>query len=158
MKKILGGFVLAMAITFVSGADEPTDVMALYKPENMRWKAGPDSLPAGAQVTLLEGDPAKEGPYTMRLKLPDGYRVPPHTHPKTERVTVIAGTFHIGMGEKFDAEATSALPAGSHGYWSANMKHYAWAEGDTIIQLHGIGPWSIVYVNPADDPRNQGKQ
>jgi hypothetical protein len=91
----------------------------------------------------------------FRVKAPDGYRIPPHTHPKTERVTVIAGTFHIGMGDKFDEKAATAMPAGTYGYWKAGMKHFVWVKGETIVQFHGEGPWSIQYVNPADDPRNQ---
>jgi len=89
----------------------------------------------------------------MRLKFPDGYRVQPHSHPKIERVTVISGTLHFGMGDRFDANATRPIPAGSYGYWPAGMKHFAWSKGETVLQLHGIGPWQIVYVNPADDPR-----
>jgi quercetin dioxygenase-like cupin family protein len=105
-------------------------------------------------IAVLEGDPTKEGPFVFRLKLPDGYRVPPHTHPKTERVTVISGSFNIGMGERFDQEATKLMPAGTYGYWEAGMKHFVWAKGETILQFHGMGPWSIKYVDPRDDPRN----
>ena len=128
---------------------------SVFRPAEIKWTSGPASLPAGASVAVLEGDPAVEGPFVMRLKVPDKYRIPPHTHPKTERVTVIAGTFHLGMGAKFDEAATEALPAGTFGYWPAQMQHFAWAEGETILQLHGIGPWQINYVNPDDDPRNQ---
>jgi anti-sigma factor ChrR (cupin superfamily) len=106
-------------------------------------------------VAVLEGDPSKEGEFVMRLKMPDGYRVPPHTHGKTERVTVLSGEFYIGMGEKFDEKAGKAMPAGTYGHWPAGMKHFAWVKGETVIQLHGTGPWSIQYVNPDDDPRNK---
>ena len=93
--------------------------------------------------------------FTMRLKLPDGFRVAPHTHPKAERVTVIAGTLNIGMGERFDAKATQAMTVGSYGSWPAGMKHFAWFKGETILQLNGIGPWQVNYLNPSDDPRNR---
>lgn len=129
--------------------------IVLIVPEKTRWQAGPPSLPKGAQIAVLEGDPGKEGPFVFRVKVPDGYRIPPHTHPKTERVTVIAGTFHVGMGDKFDAKAASPMPAGTYGYWEAGMEHYVWVKGETIVQFHGMGPWSIKYVNLADDPRNQ---
>jgi quercetin dioxygenase-like cupin family protein len=119
------------------------------------WKTGPPSLPKGAQIAVLEGDPGKEGPFVFRVKVPDGYRVPPHTHPKTERVTVISGIFNIGMGESFDEKATKAMPAGTYGYWEAGMTHFVWTKGETVVQFHGMGPWSIQYVNPKDDPRNQ---
>ena len=126
----------------------------LQRPQDIVWKDGPLSLPKGAQVAILEGDPSKEGPFVFRLKLPDGYRIPPHLHPKTERITALSGTFHIGMGEKFDPSATQEMPAGTYGFWEAGMKHFAWAKGETILQVHGTGPWSIQYLNPADDPRN----
>jgi quercetin dioxygenase-like cupin family protein len=106
-------------------------------------------------ITVLEGDPNKEGPFVFRLKLPDGYRVPPHTHPKTEQVTVLSGTFHIGMGDQFDAKATKVMAAGTYGHWPAGMKHFVWAEGETVLQFHGMGPWSIQYVNSDDDPRKK---
>ncbi len=104
-------------------------------------------------IAVLEGDPTKEGPFVFRVKIPDGYRVPPHMHPKAERVTVISGTFNIGMGDKFDEKATKEMPAGTYGYWEAGMKHFVWAKGETVLQFHGMGPWSIQYVNPDDDPR-----
>ena len=152
MKSIVAGLVLATTLAFtIQGY--AGDEMELYPADKINWKKGPPSLPAGAEVAVLEGDPAKEGPFTMRLKLPAGYRIPPHTHPKVERVTIIAGKFRLGMGETFKAEDTKVLPAGSFGYWPAGMKHFAWAEGETIVQLHGTGPWDIVYVDPADDPR-----
>ena len=80
------------------------------------------SLPKGAVIAVLEGNPNKEGPFVFRVKIPDGYRVPPHTHPKTERVTVISGTFNIGMGDKFDEKKTRPMPAGTFGHWPAGMK------------------------------------
>jgi quercetin dioxygenase-like cupin family protein len=121
------------------------------------WKDGPPSLPEGAQFAVLEGDPNKEGPFVFRVRVPDGYRIPPHTHPKRERVTVISGTFNIGMGEKFDERAFRAMPAGTYGYWEAGMKHFVRVKGETVVQFHGMGPWSIQYVNAEDDPRNRKK-
>jgi quercetin dioxygenase-like cupin family protein len=131
--------------------------MALFPLDEMKWQEGPATLPNGARIAVLEGNPSKDGPFVFRLKIPDGYRVPPHTHPKTERVTVISGTFNIGMGEKFDLHATKPMAAGTYGYWEAGMKHFVWAKGETILQFHGMGPWSIRYVNSEDDPRNQRK-
>ena len=127
--------------------------MSLYPTAEIQWKDGPASLPAGAKVAVLEGDPAKEGFFTMRLWLPDGFKIQPHWHPKVEHVTVISGTFNVGMGEKFDQTATRAMPTGTFGFWPAEMKHFAWAKGETVLQLHGTGPWMINYVNPSDDPR-----
>jgi quercetin dioxygenase-like cupin family protein len=130
---------------------------SFYAQETIEWKPGPASLPAGAKMAVLEGDPTKEGPFVMRLQAPDGYHIAPHTHPKTERVTVISGTMLLAMGDNLDRSAAKTLKAGTYGFWPAGMKHTAWFDGATIIQLHGIGPWQINYLNPADDPRNAKK-
>lgn len=122
---------------------------------DMKWSDGPASLPPGAKAALLEGDPTKEGPFTLRLQLPDGYSIQPHSHPGVEHVTVISGTFNLGMGEKFDKSSGRTLDAGSFAFMPPGMRHFAWTTGDTVIQLHGVGPWKINYVNPADDPRNK---
>ena len=137
--------------------DSHSEQAKFYSPEKIEWKDGPPSLPAGAKVAVLEGDPAKEGPFVMRLLVPDGYHIPPHMHPKTERVTVISGVFYLAMDDKLDRSAAQKFTTGTYGFWPAGMKHAAWAEGETVVQLHGIGPWIINYVNPADDPRNAKK-
>ncbi len=152
---------IAITVSFSAylAADDHEDDCSfkIYPLDTVQWKVGPPSLPAGAQIAVLEGDPSKEGPFVFRVKVPDGYRIPVHTHPKTERVTVIVGTFNIGMGDKFDQHATKPMPAGTYGFWKAGMKHFVWVKGETIVQFHGDGPWKIEYVNPSDDPRNQNK-
>jgi len=135
----------------------PAAAMGFYQLSETQWKDGPGSLAPGAKFAVLEGDPTKEGPFVMRLWLPDGFSIQPHWHPKVERVTVLSGVFNLGMGEKFDKSATRPMAAGTFGFWPAEMRHFAWTKGETVIQLHGIGPWVITYVNPADDPRNQKK-
>jgi quercetin dioxygenase-like cupin family protein len=149
--------IVLMALPTTLCADHPAGSKdaVMFFPGEIKWKEAPPSLPKGAMVAILEGDPSKEGPFVMRIKMPDGYRVPPHRHPKPERLTVISGTLQFGMGEKFDAKATKALTAGTYGQWPAGMKHFGWAKGETIIQLHGTGPWGIEYLNPDDDPRNK---
>lgn len=129
--------------------------MHIYRLADLQWKDGPPSLPAGAKFAVLEGDPAKEGLFTLRLRLPDGYQIPPHYHSGVEHVTVVSGTFNVGLGDKFDKSATKAMPAGTFGYWPPPMRHFAWTQGETTLQLHGLGPWTITYVNPADDPRKK---
>src|SRR5438034_1213010 len=145
------GLVFA-SLSVPSRGDQPAGhdkgEVAVFTAAEIKWVEGPPSLPKGALVALLEGDPTKEGPFVIRVKLPDGYRVPPHTHPKTERLTVISGTFNIGMGDTFDEKATKVMAAGTYGYWPAGMKHFVWAKGETVLQFHGTGPWSIKYVNP----------
>ncbi len=128
---------------------------ALRRPGELKWQDGPPSLPPGAKIAVLEGDPAKPGPFVFRVKVPDGYRIPPHTHPKAERVTVVSGTFNLGMGDTFDMTKTEPLPAGTYGTWPAGMKHFVWVKGETVVQFHGDGPWAIEYVNRADDPRSK---
>lgn len=119
------------------------------------WNAGPPSLPPGAQAAVLHGDPAKDGLFAMRLKLPAGYRIAPHSHPKPEVVTVISGAFHVGMGEVADKAKAQRLPAGSFFAFDPGMAHYAHVDEETVIQINSSGPWAINYVNPADDPREK---
>src|SRR4051794_29105185 len=107
----------------------------VVRPEQVDWRDGPPSLPPGAKFVVLEGDPAKEGFFAMRAKMPDGFRIPPHWHPGVERITVLAGTFHLGNGEKFDRAATQALPTGTYSAMQPGMRHFGWAEGETIIQV-----------------------
>ena len=129
----------------------------LFKPDQIQWRDGPPSLLPGAKMAILEGDPAKEGFFTMRLKLPDGYRVLPHWHPRTERLTIIQGIVNLGTGDRFDTAATQTLPAGAYSSMPPKMTHFAWMRGETILQLSSIGPWEVVYVNPTDDPRSHAK-
>jgi quercetin dioxygenase-like cupin family protein len=149
--------VVAFSSTRLSGEETQSSEMRFYPPTSVEWKPGPAAIPAGAKMAVLEGDPTKEGPFVVRFQFPDGYHIPPHTHPKTERVTVLSGNLYLATGEILDRDSAKKLPAGSFGYWPAGMKHAAWSEGETVIQLHGIGPWQINYVNPADDPRNAKK-
>jgi quercetin dioxygenase-like cupin family protein len=121
-------------------------------PDQVTWGPAPTVLPAGAKLAVLEGNPNEGGPFTMRLLVPDRYRIPPHYHPFVEHVTVVKGTFRVGMGEKYDASALVDLPTGTFAALEPGTRHFAEAKGETILQLHGIGPWSLVYVNPADDP------
>ncbi len=130
---------------------------AVYRPGDIKWQDGPPSLPKGAKFAVLEGDPREEGLFTMRLSLPDGFQVKPHYHPAPERITVVSGTFNLGRGDKFDNAKGTALPAGSFSLMPPDMWHYAWATGETVIQITGGGPWQIVYLDPRDDPRKQGK-
>jgi quercetin dioxygenase-like cupin family protein len=89
----------------------------------------------------------------MRLMFPAGYRIAPHSHPVDEHVTVISGGLNVGMGDKFDRKKATTLHPGAFGVIPAGMHHYAWASGRTVIQIHGSGPWSLNYVNPADAPK-----
>lgn len=126
----------------------------MFAPGDLKWGDAPPGIPAGAKLAVLEGDPREKGPFTIRLQSPDGFKVPPHTHPTAEKITIISGTFMLGMGDKFDQAATHEMAAGGFAILPAGMKHFAWMKGQTIVQISGDGPFVINYVNPADDPRN----
>ena len=144
--------IVFLTLTTASHTDKDHEIIV---PDDIKWVDGPLSLPKGARMVVLEGDPTHDGPFVMRVKMPDGFKIMPHTHPKDERVTVITGTLYLGMGEKYDEKAARAMPAGSYGRTGAGMKHFAYVKGETILQLHGTGPWSVEYVNPDDDPRKK---
>ncbi len=128
----------------------------MKQPNELEWKDGPASLPSGAKVSLVEGDPAQPGPFTLRLQLPPNYKIPPHWHPAIEHITVLDGEFAMGAGEKFDKAKATILPQGGIAVMPIKFKHYAFTLDQlTIVQLHGIGPWDIIYVNPSDDPRKK---
>jgi quercetin dioxygenase-like cupin family protein len=103
-------------------------------------------------MAVLEGDPSKAEPFTVRLRFPNGYRIQPHTHPTTENVTVLTGTFLAGMGIQFDESTMQALGRDGFASVPANHAHYAMARGVTVVQVHAIGPFALTYVNPADNP------
>ena len=134
----------------------PAPAHTLTTAPDLKWGPGPDSLPPGAQMAVVSGDPGKAGvPFVIRAKLPDGYKVPPHFHPTDENVTVLSGSLLIGMGEKWDEASMKAL--GPHGFarLPKGMHHFALAKGATEIQVHGVGPFGVTYINKADDPRTK---
>jgi quercetin dioxygenase-like cupin family protein len=118
-----------------------------------KWAPAPAALPSGAEIAVLQGDPHGDGMFTLRLKLPNGYTIPPHFHPTDEMVTVISGTLQLGMGDQVDVKKASTLKAGGFVTAAKGMHHYAIARGETIVQVHGQGPFAITYVHPKDDPR-----
>jgi len=128
----------------------------MVTPDQFKWGPAPPSLPPGAQMAVLDGDPTAAGsPFVVRAKMPDGYKIPPHWHPTDESVTVLQGTFMMGLGEKFDQAASHAMPVDSFARMPKEVRHFAWAKGETVIQVHGVGPFEVKYVNAADDPRNK---
>ena len=124
-----------------------------FTPGDIQYGPAPAFVAPGAQLAVLEGDPtASSGDFTVRLKMPDGYRIAPHWHPKRENVTVISGTFKVGMGDRFDENQMASFPAGSFAYLDPDMHHYAMAHGEVVVQIHGMSPVQFNYVNPDDDP------
>jgi len=148
---------VVLAVALIVVAQKSGEHVKAYTPDALQWGAAPNALPSGAQLAVLEGNPMGPGAYTMRLKMPDGYKIPPHHHARREHVTVISGAFQVGMGDTFDAGKMNEFAPGSFAYLEPDVHHYAMAKGESVIQLHGTGPWEIVYVNPTDDPRHVAK-
>jgi len=135
-----------------SGA-QPVD-HRMIAPADLKWADVP-SLPPGAKIAVIEGPMNEAVPFTVRLKFPANYRIPPHWHPAVERVTVLAGTFHMGVGDKLDPQKSMPLAAGHMMILQPKTPHFAWSREETVVQLHGNGPWGITYLDPADDPRSK---
>ena len=142
---ILGGSLFFLAAC----ATAPAPVL----PASAKWADLP-VLP-GVKIAVLDGNPAQAGPFVYRLSFPANAKVPPHYHPITENATVVSGTVNLGHGDMLDPAKTTKYPAGSFIIVPANMHHYAWTDGETVVQVHGVGPTSITFVNPADDPRKK---
>jgi quercetin dioxygenase-like cupin family protein len=151
MKTIL----LVVAVVVCGWATPAQEAPVLVSPDDVKWADGPPSLPAGAKSALIFGNPANPGQFTIRLKMPAGYKIPPHFHPDTETVTVLSGSFNVSMGDTFDAAKGKAMPAGSFIAVPAKSPHFAYTKEETLIQVTAQGPWSLNYVNPADDPRKK---
>lgn len=148
--------VLVFAVSMPASAEPPYrgDGHMMVTPGEMEW--GPvGSMAPGAKIAVLEGDLGTEEPFTFRLKLPADYKIAPHIHPAYERVTVLSGTFYFAHGETFDRDKAHALPAGSLAIMSPGDPMFGYTREETVIQLHGTGPWGIEYLNPEDDPRLQ---
>lgn len=129
----------------------------ILTPADLKWGEGPDALPPGAKAVALEGSLKKEELFHLRLKFPAGYKIPPHWHPGTERVTVLSGSVRLGLGDRFDESRMKPLQAGSFISLPPRTAHFVTVTEDTVIQLSTIGPWSVTYVDPADDPRLKAK-
>jgi hypothetical protein len=124
----------------------------MLNPSDLKW-GNVASMAPGAQIAVIEGDLSKKEPFTFRLKLPANYRIAPHVHPAYERVTVLSGALHFGHGRQFDRKKTKKLETGGSAIMAPGEPMFGYTEEETVIQLHGTGPWGIQYINPADDPR-----
>jgi hypothetical protein len=111
------------------------------------------SLPPGAKLAVIEGPLNEAVPFTFRLQLPANYQIPAHWHAAVERVTVISGTLNMGVGDKLERSKTKPLGPGSMAIMQPKTNHFVWTKEETVVQLNGTGPWTITYVNPAEDPR-----
>ncbi|MEO9629423.1 MAG: cupin domain-containing protein [Sulfitobacter sp.] len=154
----LGAFATALAMAAsLTASMQPANAQehhhTVVTPGEAEFQQGPPSLPEGAQIAVLYGNPSEEGPFALRLKFPAGYTVPPHTHPKDEIVTVISGKLGLTAGDMLDQSAAPLLAPGSLVVLPSGMAHFAWVEEETVIQLNSIGPLEITYLRDGDDPR-----
>ena len=150
---------LALAATALFAAPVQDDVKVpdhqFIPAADLKWVDAPPSLPPGAKVAIVSGNPAKPGPFTMRIKLPADYKIAPHFHPAVEHVTILSGTVNFGAGDEFDASKTTPLGPGSFAVMQTGVKHFLWTKEEVIVQNHAVGPWGVTYANPADDPRTK---
>jgi hypothetical protein len=156
MRTLFAALLLALAVTclHVSTAAAQASMHTMMTADDLKWVDVP-SLPAGAKLAVIEGPLSEAVPFTFRLKFPANYQIPAHSHPAIEHVTVMLGTFHMGLGDKLDRSKTKALAAGGAAVMQPKTNHFAWTDQETIVQVHGVGPWAINYVSPADDPRKK---
>jgi hypothetical protein len=153
VKVAIVGLLCGVGLAVTIGAQPASSERHTFMPDGIPYGPAPAFVAAGAQLAVLEGNPgAASGDYTVRLKMPDGYRIAPHWHPQRENVTIISGTFKVGMGDIFDESKMGAFPAGSFAFLDPDMHHYAMASGEVVVQVHGTAPLQFNYVNPNDDP------
>lgn len=147
-------FFAGILLLSVAAAAEGDPASFVHRiPDEIEWTPSA-AIPAGGQSAIIYGDPRKPLPYVTRVKLPAGYTIPPHRHPEERLYTVISGTFYIGFGDKLDATKLHAFPAGSVLVVPANASHFHWMRsGEAIVQISGVGPSGIAYVDRSDDPR-----
>lgn len=132
---------------------------SMILPKEIMWVKAPPSFPPGAMIFMLDGDMKKEGPFTVRAKLPAQYKIMPHWHLAAEHVTVLKGSFYMGVGGTYDEKNAMEIPTGGFAVMKTGTRHYGFTgDEECIIQVHGTGPWSITYVNPEDDPRTERKK
>lgn len=143
---------IAAVVGIVVGQEAKAPAHVLTTAAEIQWGNPPPVFEKGASFAVISGDPGKSGLFVVRLKMPAGYKIAPHWHPTDEHVTVLSGTFALGMGDKFDAATMKELPVGGYALLPADMRHYALAKTEATVQVHGMGPFVLTYVNPADDP------
>lgn len=146
---------LALGLTMTGAPAAAQSSHVVVPAEKVQWAAAPPQLPAGAQISVLEGNPAEKGAVTLRLKFPANYSIPAHWHSMAERVTVLSGALHVGMGDTLDREGSQTLAPGGFVSLPAKMRHFAWTATPTVVQISLEGPFDIFYVNPADDPQKR---
>jgi quercetin dioxygenase-like cupin family protein len=162
-KQKIAALILLCIFSLTSGVSVQTEMKMkempadhiMVMPADIKWGPSPPGLPAGAQTAVIEGNPANPGLFTMRAKIPAGFKIMPHSHPADEHITVLEGSCYMGLGDKYDEKEARKMVTGAFGVMNVGTRHYFFTREACTIQLHGMGPWGITYVNPADDPRNK---
>jgi quercetin dioxygenase-like cupin family protein len=152
LRAIIGAVAIGVCAAFA----ETIETHKVFRLGDVKWTQAPTALPKGAEWAILHGDPQSTGMFTLRIKMPKGYVIAPHMHPRPEVVTVISGKLHLGLGKSADRASVESLPAGSFFVMPQGVVHYAFVEEDAVLQISAIGPWSTNYPNLKDDPRLQG--
>ena len=146
---------LALSLTVIVSPAFAQSTHVLVPADKVQWGPAPPALPPGAEISVLEGNPSEKGPVTLRLRFPAGYNIPAHWHSMTERVTVLSGALHVGMGDTLDRQASQTLDPGGFVSLPAAMHHFAWTVAPTVVQISLEGPFDIFYINPSDDPQKR---
>ena len=149
---------VAEARMMAAQATMPPAGHKMVAPGDIVWGPGPGSVPPGAKMAVLKGDPSQESNFVIRLWAPAGYQIAPHWHPAFENVTVISGEANFGIGDTVDKAKGMKVVTGGFATMPPQVHHYFWTDQETVLQLHGMGPWQLYYVNPADDPRNAAQK
>jgi hypothetical protein len=149
---------LFTAMVIASSAAWAASDAIFLNPNEMQWGPAPPSVPAGAKVSVLYGDPSAAGPFVLRLYVPPGYTIAPHWHSNAESLTVITGTLYLGEGDTPNPKVAHAIKAHGFHYLPAKQHHFASSRMGTVVQIHGDGPFDITYVNDKDDPQKMAKK
>ncbi|MGZ3237594.1 MAG: cupin domain-containing protein [Burkholderiaceae bacterium] len=149
----IAALLIPMLLPFPVMAQGDTTGQTFINPTDIKWGDAPPSLPKGAKLAVLSGDPGKEGPFVMRLKAPAGYKIAPHWHTQNENLTIISGALYLGMGDKMDTAQAHPLKTGGFHFLPGKAHHFAFTKTPTVVQIHGQGPFDINYINPDDDPQ-----
>ena len=150
---LLASIAAGVVLSTLPVAAQSTHV--LVPANKVQWGPAPPALPPGAEIAVLEGNPGASSDVTLRLKLPANYDIPPHWHSMTERLTVLTGALHVGMGDRLDRARSTALAPGGFASLPAKMHHFAFTRTPTVVQISLQGPFDIFYVNASDDPQKR---
>ena len=149
--------VLLSSLATSAFAQAKNEGQIFISPEDIKWAAAPPSMPKGAKIAVLQGDPGKPGPFVMRLMVPPGYTIAPHWHTQDESLTVISGTLYFGAGDKVETSKAHTVTPGSFHFLSGKDHHYLVAKSEAVIQINGNGPFDVTYINPGPDLKTARK-